>query len=304
MTLPPASPPPTALADDTAVILETAPATAAGRPSAFLFNTHRRRCNLRMADAEATALAHNEPITTVPDGRAPSADGGSHRGSGLTSAASAHHLQVAEAAAPIPAPSEPITAVSDGRPLSTAGTSYQGAGPAPTADPHRGTRAGGSSASHFSVMPPPAADDATTPTASAAATLADSSSPDVTVGTADDATAAAPPTVRRRDDDMAVDPALGATALADASQPPPPAKKRRSPDGAVDTADGATAAFAADADGSVTTAGDAVGTVNAAATSPSNERCKRRRPNPAGPAHAARRTAFLAARRYGATDAT
>ena len=97
--------------------------------------------------------------------------------------------------------------------------------------------------------------------ASVAATLAASSSPDVAVDTADGATAAAPPTVRRRDDDMAVDPALGATALADASQPPPPAKKRRSPDGAVDTADGATAAFAADTAGSVTTTGDTVGTV-------------------------------------------
>ena len=80
MTLPPASPPPTALADDTAVILETAPATAAGRPSAFLLNTHRRRCHLQMAEAGTLTLAHNEPTTTVPDGRAPSADGRSHRG--------------------------------------------------------------------------------------------------------------------------------------------------------------------------------------------------------------------------------
>ena len=110
-------------------------ATAAGRPSAFLLNTYRRRCHLRMAEAGAPALAHNEPITTVPDGRAPSDASRSHRGSGLTSAASAHHPQVTEATTPTLAPSEPITTVSDGRPLSTAGTSHQGADPAPTADP-------------------------------------------------------------------------------------------------------------------------------------------------------------------------
>ena len=188
-------------------------ATAAGRLSAFLLNTYRRRCHLRTAEAGAPALAHNEPITTIPDGRAPSDASRSHRGSSLASAASAHHLQVTEATTPTPAPSEPVTSVSDGRrlstagtphqgadptptaitsisdgrplstagtshqgadptptaitsisdgrPLSTAGTSHQGADPAPTADPHRETRAGGSSASHFSVMPPHAADDAT-----------------------------------------------------------------------------------------------------------------------------------------------
>ena len=79
------------------------------------------------------------------------------------------------------------------------------------------------------MMPPPAADDTTVPTASAAATLAASSSPHMIMGTADGAMAAAPLTltVRRRDDDMAVDPALGATALADASQPSPPAGRQR-----------------------------------------------------------------------------
>ena len=201
---------PAALADDPAVVPATTAATAAGRPSAFLLNTYRRRCHLRMAEAGAPALAHNEPITTVPDGRAPSDASRSHRGSGLTSAASAHHPQVTEATTPTLAPSEPTTAVSDGRPLSTAGTSHQGADPAPTADPRRGTRAGGSPTSHFSVMSPPAADDATMPTASAVATLADSSSPDVAVDTADGATAtaafalsvAAPPAA---DADMAAD---------------------------------------------------------------------------------------------------
>jgi len=49
---------------------------------------------------------------------------------------------------------------------------------------HRGTRAGGASASHFLVTAPPAAEDATATTTSAAATLAASSSPDVAVGTA------------------------------------------------------------------------------------------------------------------------
>ena len=66
-----------------------------------------------------------EPITTVSDGRAPSADGRSHRGSGLMSTASAHHPQVAEAEAPALAPREPITAVSDGRALSANDTSHQ-----------------------------------------------------------------------------------------------------------------------------------------------------------------------------------
>ena len=62
-------------------------------------------------------------------------------------------------------------------------------------------------------------DGTTATTASVVAAMAASSSPDVTVGAVDGATAAAPPTVRRRDDDVTVDPALGATALADASRP-------------------------------------------------------------------------------------
>ena len=53
------------------------------------------------------------------------------------------------------------------------------AGGSAEANPHRGTRAGGGLASHFSVMPAPATDDATMPTASAAATLADSPSPEM-----------------------------------------------------------------------------------------------------------------------------
>ena len=126
---------PAALADDAAMIPATTASTAAGRPSAFLLNTYSRRCHLRMAEAGAPALAHGEPITTVPDGRAPSGASRPHRGSGLTSAASAHHPQVTEATTPTLAPSEPITAVSAGRLLSTAGTSHQGADPAPTADP-------------------------------------------------------------------------------------------------------------------------------------------------------------------------
>ena len=83
---------------------------------------------------------------------------------------------------PARALSEPITSVSDGRPLSTAGTSHRGADPAPAADPHRGNRVGGRSASHLSGMPLPAADNTTMPTASAAATLAASPSPDVIEG--------------------------------------------------------------------------------------------------------------------------
>ena len=126
----------------------------------------------------------NELITTVPGGRAPSADGRSHRGSGLASTASAHHPQVVEAAAPALAPSEPTTAVSDGRAPSTAGaSSHEGSDPAPVANPHRGIRVGGgsNSAFHFSVAASPSADGATATAAPAAATLATSSSPDVTV---------------------------------------------------------------------------------------------------------------------------
>ena len=62
------------------------------------------------------------------------------------------------------------------------------AGGSTEANPHRGTRAGGGSASHFSVTPPPATDDATIPTASAAATLADPPSPGVAVAATDSAT--------------------------------------------------------------------------------------------------------------------
>ena len=105
------------------------------------------------------------------------------------STASPHHPQMAEAEAPTLAPSEPNTAASDGRALSTAGTSHQGSDPAAAVDPHRETRVGGNSASHFSATAPPAADHATATTASAAATLAAFSSPDVTVGIADGATA-------------------------------------------------------------------------------------------------------------------
>jgi hypothetical protein len=72
---------PAALADDPAVVPATTAATAAGRPSASLLNTYRRRCHLRMAEAGAPARAHNEPITAVPDGRVPSGASRFHRGS-------------------------------------------------------------------------------------------------------------------------------------------------------------------------------------------------------------------------------
>ena len=147
--------------------------------------------------ASGASATHDEPtITIVPDGRATSDTSRSHQGSGLASAASAHHPQ--------------------------------GVDPAPTADPHRGTRAGSSSASHSSVMPPPAADDATMPTVSAAATLADSSSPDVTVDTADGATATA---TSAADTGMDVD--MGPVPPVIAPTPPnmdtegKPKKKRR-----------------------------------------------------------------------------
>jgi hypothetical protein len=68
------------LADDATMISATTAATTAGRPSAFLLHAYRRRCHLRMAEAGAPALAHNEPITTVPDGRAPSDASRSPRG--------------------------------------------------------------------------------------------------------------------------------------------------------------------------------------------------------------------------------
>ena len=83
----------------------------------------------------APTPAPDEPITTVPDGRAPSGDGRSHRGSGLASVACAHHPRMAEAEAPGIAPSEPTTAVSDGRTLSTPGTSHEAPATAPAADP-------------------------------------------------------------------------------------------------------------------------------------------------------------------------
>ena len=81
--------------------------------------------------------------------------------------------------------------------------------------------------------------------------------------------------IRRRAADMAVGPALGAATPAHTADDTPRGHKRNNASGDDD-----------EVDDSVATAGDAVGTVSAAAISPSNARRKRRRPNPAGPAHA------------------
>ena len=187
-------------------------------------------------------LAPNEPITAVSDGHPPSADGRSHRGSGLASAASLHdgttagdrriggrsskrstaggggtsdpgrkntqHSAATSAVTISGAPARGAggtldpgtgpahTVLSADVPVTTTmGTLTAAATVALTADDmaihktvgpahHRGTRAGGASASHFLVTAPPAAEDATATTTSAAATLAASSSPDVAVGTA------------------------------------------------------------------------------------------------------------------------
>ena len=59
-----------------------------------------------------------------------------------------------------------------------------------------------------------------------------------------------------------------------------------------------------DADGNIATTGDAAETASAAVVPPSNERRKRRRSNQPGPAHAARRAAFVAAKEHDAADAT
>ena len=67
----------------------TAP-PAAGHLSSFFLRTRRRAHHLQMAEAEAAALAPSEPITTVSDGRALSADGWSHQGSDPAPAADSH----------------------------------------------------------------------------------------------------------------------------------------------------------------------------------------------------------------------
>ena len=204
---------PAALADGAAMIPATTAATAAGRPSAFLLHTYRRRCHLRMAEVGAPALARKlvmspSPPFPIPDSHAPSDPSRSHRGSALASAASAHHPQVTEATTPTLAPSEPITAVFDGRTLSTAGTSHEASAPAPAADPGapalaqnepttdvpdgRAPSADGRSHPGSALASAASLHDGTiAPTASAVATLAASSSPDVTVSTADGVTAAA-----------------------------------------------------------------------------------------------------------------
>ena len=133
---------------------------------------------------------------------------------------------MADAETPTLAPSEPITAVSDGRALPTAGASHQGSDPVPAADLHRGTRAGGNSASRLSVTAPLAADDATATVASVAATLTASSSPDVTVGTADGATAvAASAADTGMDVDMDPSPAAAAPTTAEHKFFLPPSHK-------------------------------------------------------------------------------
>ena len=179
--------------------------------AAFFLSTRRRGCHLRVAEAGAPALAPSEPITTVSDGRAPSADGRSHQETGSASAASAHHPQMAEVGAPALAPSEPIAAVSDGRALSADGRSHQGSDSAPVADPRRGARSGDDSTSHFSATAPSAADDWVLATTS-------------------------PPAaghissfllhIRRRAADMAVAAAFGAATLADAADDTPQGRKR------------------------------------------------------------------------------
>ena len=78
------------------------PQTRIYLPSSFFLRTRRRAHRLPMAGAEAPALAPSEPITTVSDGRALSADGRSHQGSDPTHAADSH--QGARAGAHAPAP--------------------------------------------------------------------------------------------------------------------------------------------------------------------------------------------------------
>ena len=237
----------------------------------------------------------------------PAPDTGSHHGA-RTGGASESHLSATP-------------------PLTTADPSATATSAATTLVASSSPDATEGSADHFSAPAPPAARDITATDASTTETptapppppfhvpdgdtdgaLAASASPGGALGTADGVTADAA-SAAETGTDVDTDPVPAVTAPPTAGDTTATVLRAADPAHTVDGTFRGHKRNAAsgnddDADDSVATAGDAAGTASATAVPSSNERRKRRRSNQAGPAHAARRVAFMTAKEHGAADAT